>query len=50
MGASAGGIRAGQAFVELLADDSQLRAGLASAQKQLSSWGSQIRRVGLEIL
>ena len=46
---SASGIRAGQAFVELLADDSQLRAGLASAQKQLSTWGSQIRRVGLEI-
>jgi hypothetical protein len=49
MSASAGGIRAGQAYVELLADDSKLRAGLAAAQKQLSAWGTQIRQVGLAV-
>lgn len=49
MAASAGGIRAGQAFVELTADDSKLRAGLAAAQSRLAAWGGQVRKVGLAV-
>lgn len=49
MAASAGGIRAGQAYVELTADDSRLRAGLAAAQSRLAAWGAQVRKVGLAV-
>ena len=49
MGASAGGIRAGQAYVELLADDRPLQAGLAAAQRHLSEWGEHVRKLGLAV-
>ena len=46
---SASGIRAGQAYVELLADDSRLLAGLASAQRQIAAWGMSVRRIGVAV-
>ena len=44
---AAGGIRAGQAFVELFVDDSRLIRGLRAAQKRLAAFGQSIRDLGL---
>jgi hypothetical protein len=47
--ASAGGIRAGRAYVELTADDSKLAAGLRSAQRKLQAFGSSVRNIGTQV-
>jgi hypothetical protein len=47
--ASAKGIRAGRAFVELFADDSKLVRGLRRAEKRLKAFGDRIRNFGLKI-
>ena len=47
--ASAKGIRAGRAFVELFADDSKLVRGLRRAEKRLKAFGDRIRNLGLKI-
>jgi hypothetical protein len=47
--ASSGAIRAGQAFVELFADDSRLTKGLRSAQARLQSWGAFVNRIGTQV-
>ncbi|MEZ6068268.1 MAG: hypothetical protein R3B90_21715 [Planctomycetaceae bacterium] len=54
---NANAIRAGQAFVELFADDSRLVSGLRSAQAKLrafggaiSGWGAQLAGVGTAAL
>lgn len=46
MAAGAGSIRAGRAFVELAADDTKLRAGLAKAKQQTSKFAQEVSRVG----
>lgn len=43
---SAGAIRAGKAFVELLADDKNLRAGLAKAQARLRMFANGVNAMG----
>ncbi len=47
--ASAGGIRAGRAYVELTADDSKLAAGLRSAQRKLQAFGASVRNLGTQV-
>jgi len=42
----AGGIRAGQAFVELFADDRRLVRGLRQAQRKLAAFGGFVRGLG----
>jgi hypothetical protein len=49
MAATSGAIRAGRAFVELFADDSQLVRGLRSAEKKLKAFGAGIRNLGLKM-
>ena len=49
MGATAQGIRAGRAFVELLADDSKLQAVLKRSQIGLLSFSDFVRTVGLRM-
>jgi cob(I)alamin adenosyltransferase len=44
-----GTIRAGQAFVELYADDSKLVRGLKRAERRLKAFGARIRNVGLKV-
>ncbi len=46
---SAGGIRAGRAYVELTADDSKLAAGLRSAQRKLQAFGASVRSIGTQV-
>src|SRR5512133_3006131 len=48
--ATANGIRAGRAFVELFADDSKLARGLKNAQKKLEAFGSGIRHIGTRMM
>jgi len=48
--ASAQGIRAGRAFVELFADDSKLVRGLRRAEKKLKAFGDSIRNLGLKMI
>jgi hypothetical protein len=50
MAKSARDIRAGRAFVELFADDSNLVRGLKSAQSKLAAWGAAIRSTGLKMM
>ena len=47
--ASAQGIRAGKAFVELLADDTKLVRGLKAASRKLKAWGAGLRSMGTKI-
>ena len=47
---SAGAIRAGQAFVELFADDSKLVRGLRGAEKQLKAFGAKIKKLGMSMV
>lgn len=47
--ANARGIRAGQAFVELFADDSKLVRGLKNAQKKLKAFGMGIAGMGTKV-
>jgi hypothetical protein len=47
--ASAQGIRAGRAFVELFADDSKLVRALRRAEKKLKAFGAQVRAIGLKV-
>jgi hypothetical protein len=47
---SASGIRAGQAFVELFADDSRLVKGLQAASRRLKAWGSNVTALGRQLL
>ncbi len=49
-GASAKGIKAGQAFVRLFADDGPLRAALAKARAYLEKWGKGLSTIGAGIL
>lgn len=49
MGATAGAIRSGRAFVELFADDSKLQAVLKRSQVRLLSFSDFVRTVGLRI-
>ena len=44
------GIRAGQAFVELFADDSRLVRGLKAASKRLKAWGQSVTAAGQRML
>lgn len=48
--ASYSGIRAGQAFVELFADDSRLVKGLKAASKRLKAWGQSVMAAGKQML
>jgi len=48
--ANAQGIRAGQAFVELFADDSRLVRGLKAASAKLKAWGQGVTAVGKTML
>ena len=48
--ATAQGIRAGRAFVELFADDSQLVRGLKSAERRLKAFGAGVRSIGTQLL
>ncbi|GAB6184610.1 phage tail tape measure protein [Thermopirellula anaerolimosa] len=48
--ASPSGIRAGQAFVELFADDSRLVRGLKAASKRLAAWGRSVTAAGQKML
>ena len=50
MAASRSAIRAGQAFVELFADDSKLRRGLKVASARLKSWGDQVNKLGSKFM
>ncbi len=47
---SPSGIRAGQAFVELFADDSRLVRGLKAASKRLKAWGQSVTAAGQKML
>lgn len=44
------GIRAGQAFVELFADDSRLVRGLNAASERLKDWGQSVTAAGQRML
>ena len=44
--ATTGAIRAGRAFVELFADDSQLQRGLKRASAKLKAWGASVGAMG----
>lgn len=46
---SSKGIRAGRAFVELLAEDGPLRRGLARAQRRIAGFARRVRNIGLTI-
>lgn len=46
----ASGIRAGQAFVELFADDKRLVQGLNAASKRLKAWGQGVTAMGQKFL
>jgi len=46
--ATAQGIRAGRAFVELFADDTKLVRGLRQAEKKLKAFGNSVRNLGLK--
>ena len=46
--ATAQGIRAGKAFVELFADDSRLVRGLRRAEKKVKAFGDLVRKLGLK--
>ena len=48
--ASASGIRAGQAFVELFADDRRLVRGLKAASKRMKAWGQSVTAAGQKML
>ncbi len=48
--ATATGIRAGRAFVELFVDDARLVRGLRRAQAKLAAFGSSISRMGQQLL
>jgi len=50
MRASAGAIKAGRAYVELLADDSKLQQGLTRAQASLRGFGSSLQAIGLPLM
>lgn len=47
--ATASGIRAGRAFVDLFADDSKLVRGLRSAQRRLRAFGASVRAMGARL-
>ena len=47
--ASSQGIRAGQAFVELFADDSKLVRGLKAAEKRLKAFGAGVQSIGTKL-
>ncbi len=44
------GIRAGRAYVELLADNSKLVAGLRRAAARLKAFGATVRAAGLKLM
>ena len=48
--ATAQGIRAGRAFVELFADDSKLVRGLGAAERKLKAFGDGVRNLGLKMV
>lgn len=50
MGASAGGVRAGKAYVELYSDNNRLTRGLAAAKGSITSWAKQAAAVSAGIL
>ena len=47
--ATARGIRAGRAFVELFADDSKLVRGLRRAERRIKAFGQSVRNLGLKV-
>jgi hypothetical protein len=47
--ASAGGIRAGKAYVEMSADNSTLQRGLRQAEASLKAWGASIATLGAKL-
>jgi hypothetical protein len=50
MAASAQGIRAGRAFVELFADDTKLVRGLRAAERKLKAFGAGVQTIGKTML
>jgi len=48
--ANTGAIRAGRAFVELFADNTQLVRGLRAAERKLRAFGDSIRTMGLKMM
>src|SRR5262245_17507916 len=49
MGATAGAIRAGRAFVELFTDDSKLVQGLRQGEAKLKAWGAAVSSAGSKL-
>jgi len=49
MPASTSSIRAGAAYVELLADDSKLVRGLRAAEKRLKAFGASVQAIGAQM-
>jgi len=47
---SAAAIRAGAAYIEIVARDEKLHAGLKAAQKRLAMFGKQVQEMGLKLL
>jgi hypothetical protein len=45
-GSNTGGIRAGRAYVEIFANDSQFRKSLDALRGSVSQWGGQLARLG----
>ena len=43
-------IRAGEAFVELFADDNKLVRGLRGAKKKLKEFGARVRKLGMRMV
>lgn len=50
MAATAGGLRAGKAFIEILADDSRLRATLRRASQRLRNFGQNVQALGRRLV
>jgi hypothetical protein len=48
--ASAKGIRAGKAYVEIFADDSKMVRGLKAAQKKLNAFGASVAQIGKRMM
>jgi len=47
---TAAAIRAGAAYIEIIAKDEKLHAGLKAAQSRLSMFGKQVQEMGLKLL
>lgn len=50
MGASAGAIRAGKAYVEVGANDNMLAAGLKKAEASIRAFGNSVKAIGMQAI